>query len=265
VKRVLIACLAGIIIVLGFWQIAVPGSLITNLIESSLEDKGLHADFTGFRKGLFFSFETQQITLRKSGSPLLSIENARARINPLSLLALRLPVLFDGDISGGRMKGRVDLLHDNKGADITIDKAAIEGIPLFRVLGFAGSRGTFSGDMKIENGSGEIRFALASAVFESASFGGVTLPLEVFNSARGAMTINDSTVDIKSFALEGDGIYARIKGHITEGKASLTAELMPERSFKEKNYLFAMLEQYKVSPGYYSIPITRDFSVNSEK
>ena len=263
-KRLLIAGLAGIVIVLGFWQIAVPGSLITDLIENSLEDKGLHADFMGFRKGLFYNFESRQITLKKSGALLLSIENARARVNPLSLLALRLPVLFDGDISGGRINGRVDLLHDNR-ADITIEKAEMEGISLFRALGLAGSRGIFSGDMKIENSSGEIRFALTNAVFESASFGGIMLPLEMFNKARGAMTINNNTVDIKSLALEGDGIYARIKGNITDGRASLTAELMPERSFNEKNYIFSMLEQYKVSPGYYSIPITSNLNVNSEQ
>jgi type II secretion system protein N len=265
VKRFLIAGLTGMIIVLGFWQIAVPGSLITDLIENSLEDKGLHADFTGFRKGLFFNFESQQITLKKSGASLLSIENARARVNPLSLLVLRLSVLFDGDISRGRMNGRVDLLHGKNRVDITIDKAEMEGISFFRALGLAGSRGIFSGDMKIENSRGEIRFVLANAVFESASFGGITLPLEMFNKARGAMTVNNNTVDIKSFALEGAGIYARIKGNITEGRASLTAELMPERSFKEKNYIFSMLEQYKVSPGYYSIPITSNLTMNNEK
>jgi len=260
VKHLLIAGLAGIVIVLGFWQIAVPGSLITDLIENSLAAKGLHAEFTGFRKGLFFTFEARRITLKKSGNALLSIENARARLRPFSRLALRCPVLFEGDISGGRMNGRVDLLHSGNRADIAIDKAEVEGVPFFRALGLAGSRGTFSGDMKIEDSSGEIRFALADAVFESASFGGVTLPLEMFNKARGAMTINNNTVEIKSFALEGDGIYARIKGNITGGRASLTAELMPERSFKEKNYLFSLLEQYRVSPGYYSIPITGNFS-----
>jgi hypothetical protein len=35
---------------------------------------------------------------------------------------------------------------------------------------------------------------------------------------------------------------------------------MPERSFREKNYIFSALEQYKVSPGYYSIPITSNLS-----
>ena len=259
-KRLLIAGLAGIIVVLGFWQIAVPGSLITDLIENSLAAKGLHADFMDFRKGLFFNFEARRITLKKSGNSLLSIENARARIRPLSLLALRLPVLFDGDIGGGRMNGGVDLLHSGNRADIAIDKAEMEGILLFRALGLEGSRGTFSGDMKIEGGNGEIRFALTNAVFKSASFGSVTLPLEMFNTARGAMTINNNTVDIKSFALEGDGIYARIKGNITGGRASLTAELMPERSFRGKSYIFSLLEQYRVSPGYYAIPITSDFS-----
>lgn len=262
-KRLLIAGLAGIVIVLGAWQIAVPGSLITNLIERSLADKGLHVDLMGFRKGLFFTFEARRITLKKSGNSLLSIENARAGIKPLSLFALRLPVLFDGEISGGRMNGRVDLLNDKR-VDITIDKAAMEGIPFFSLLGLSGS-GAVSGDMKMENGSGEIRFSLADAVFKSASFGGIMLPLEMFDKARGAMTVKNSTIEIKSFVLEGDGIYARIKGNITDGRARLTAELMPEHIFKEKHYIFSMLEQYKVSPGYYSIPINTDFAVNDEK
>lgn len=259
-KRFLIAGIAGIIIVLGSWQIAVPGSLITDLIENSLEDKGLHADFVGFEKGLFFNFESRQITLKKSGTTLLSVENARGRVNLLSLFALRLSVVFNGDISGGRMNGRVDLLHGKNRIDIAIDKAGIEGISLFRVLGLGG-RGIFSGDMKMENSSGEIRFDLTNAAFESASFGGIVLPLEMFYKARGAMTINNNTVDIKSFALEGDGIYARIKGNITAGRSNLAIELMPERSFRERHAIFSVLEQYKVSPGYYSIPIKSNFSL----
>ena len=258
-KRFLIAGIIGLIIVLGAWQIAVPAGLITDLIENSLQGKGLHADFMGFKKGLFFNFESRQITLKKSGTALLSIENATGRINPLSLLALRLSVSFDGDISGGRMNGRVDLLHGKNRMNIAIDKAGIEGISLFSAMNLAG-RGILSGDMKMENSAGEIRFDLTDAAFESASFGGIMVPLEMFHRARGAMKINGNAVDITSFALEGDGMYARIKGNITTGRSSLTVELMPERSFREKSYIFSMLEPYKVSPGYYSIPITSNLS-----
>lgn len=263
-KRFLIAGIAGILIVLGAWQIAVPGSLITDLIENSLQDKGLHADFMGFKKGLFFNFESRQITLKKSGTTLLSIENARGRVNLFSLFALRLSVVFNGDISGGRMNGRVDLLHGKNRTDIAIDRAGIEGISFFSVMGLAG-KGIFSGDMRMENSSGEIRFDLTNAAFESASFGGIMIPLEMFYKARGAMKINGNAVDITSFALEGDGIYARIKGNITAGRSSLILELMPERSFKEKNYIFSVLEQYKVSPGYYSIPIKQFFIVRNNE
>jgi hypothetical protein len=117
----------------------------------------------------------------------------------------------------------------------------------------------------MENSSGEIRFDLTNAAFESASFGGIMIPLEMFYKARGAMKINNNAVDITSFALEGDGIYARIKGNITAGRSSLILELMPERSFKEKNYIFSVLEQYKVSPGYYSIPIKQFFIVRNNE
>ena len=259
-RRFLIGSIAAIIIIPGLWQIAVTDRLITGLIEESLEDKGLHADITEFKKGFFFDFALRQITIKKSGKEILSIENAKGRLDLLSLFVLQLPVFFNGEIGRGTIRSKVELFQSGNPLEIAVDSAEIEDIPVFSSLGLLG-RGTFSGNLKMENNTGEIRFQLADAHLKSVAFDGIMVPMELFYKGRGALIINGDTVVIKSFVLEGDSIYARIKGDITGGRSSLTLELMPEQSFQEKHPVLSLLERYRVSPGYYSIPITRNFSL----
>ncbi|MDH5203807.1 MAG: type II secretion system protein GspN, partial [Nitrospirota bacterium] len=60
---------------------------------------------------------------------------------------------------------------------------------------------------------------------------------------------------ISSLSLQGDGIYARVKGNIKKNVMDLTLELMQDSSSADKSSLLLFLENYKVSPGYYVIPI----------
>jgi hypothetical protein len=40
----------------------------------------------------------------------------------------------------------------------------------------------------------------------------------------------------------------------------LTMEIMPDSSFTGNSYIFSMIDNYKVSPGYYVIPIKSTIS-----
>ncbi len=256
-KKAAIVCGAGLLLFFGIWLVVFPETYITSLIENSVDDPDMRLEVSGLRKGPLYSFTAEGIALKKAGRPLLATERIHGRINPFSLLLLRLDMHVSGAAAGGIIKGRVDLIRGKSHVLLTLEKADLASIPLFPLAGVKGT-GTFSGRMKIDGPTGDIRFEITDARLESSSFGGIALPLNIFRSARGALSIANKTVTVSSFALEGEDIYARMKGTIAGGRLKLTMEVMPGRSFMENNPLALFLEAYKVSPGYYAIPVAGD-------
>ncbi|MBF0557585.1 MAG: type II secretion system protein GspN [Nitrospirae bacterium] len=245
---------AAIILLCGMWYIAIPDSVISDLIENSLKDGNMSIQVTHLKKGLFFNLSLERIELKKSGNALLSIENATGRINPLSLLMMRLTLYFSGNIGGGTINGRMDLIKGKNHVGLDIRNAHLEEMPFFVLIGLDG-KGVLSGGLSLDNGEGNTRLDIREMALKSGVFGGASVPLELFDSARGAFSISSGVLKVVSFTFEGRGIYARIKGLITSGATNLTMELMPDRTFTASNPLFYLLENYKVSPGFYSIPI----------
>jgi type II secretion system protein N len=259
VKRFFAAGIFFAALFFGVWLIAIPDSLLIALIGNSLEDSGMRFDVIGLKKGLFYNFEAEHVMLKKSNSTLLSIDGAVGKINPFSLIMLKLPVHISGSIGGGRIIGDLDLLGGKNHIDLNIDNVEIEGIPFFGLVGLKGS-GLFSGRLTAQSNAGDAKFAVTDLHIGSASFGGLPVPLDMFQSARGALIIRDGTIGVESFSLEGAGIYARIKGEIAGKTLNLVMELMPERSLREKMPVFGLIKNFEVSPGYYSIPIKSTIS-----
>ena len=81
------------------------------------------------------------------------------------------------------------------------------------------------------------------------------MPLEMFQEIKGAATINDEAVEVRSLALSGKGVYGRVSGNIKGTNVDMTFELMTDSSFDLRSLTHAMLGQYNVSPGYYVIPL----------
>jgi len=250
----LLALAAVVILVFGLWSIVITDSMISGLIENSLRDGTMSVEVVNLKKGLFFNLTLDRLILKKSGNTLLSIENASGKINPLSLFIMRLTLYFSGDIAGGSIDGRIDLFRRKNHIDMNIRNAHIEEIPFFALIGLDG-KGVLSGVLRLENGEGETRLEVKETELKTGTFGGIAVPLEMFNSARVAIEIGSGTLRVVSFSLEGKGIYARIKGTITGGATDLTMELMPDKTFSESNPVFSLIQSYKVSPGFYSIPI----------
>jgi type II secretion system protein N len=257
VIRLLIACLIAVAVIFGLWSIVFTDRMLIYGIEKSLTDGDLHVEVTDLKKGLFFDFKSAHMTLKKSDRALISIDDVTGRINPLKLLSGKPPLDFRGNVGGGRIDGEAGFLKRSS-ANIRVDKANIEEIPFFALSGLEGN-GTLSGEFRLAKGTGDIKFVVKDAHLKNGSFGGVSVPLDVFRDAKGAMSIEGPTVKIVSFSLEGEGIYARIKGNIVGKRLDVTLELMPERSFKEA-LIFSALENYRVSPGYFVIPITKTLS-----
>ena len=81
------------------------------------------------------------------------------------------------------------------------------------------------------------------------------VPLEVFHEIKGAATIKDEIVEVRSLALTGKRVYGRVRGSIKGVDADMSFELMTDSSFGLGSLTHAVLGQYKVSPGYYVVPL----------
>jgi len=248
------APVAAALLLWGLWFVVIPDSMVSDLIEKSFKDSNMSVQITNLKKGVFFDLSMERIALQKSGNTLFSIDNASGRINLLSLFMARLSLNFSGDTGGGKISGRIDLFKGGNHIAVKTRDVHLEELPFFGLTGLDG-RGVVSGELNLENGKGNTTLNVREAAFKSGTFGGVTFPLEMFNSMRGAFSIDDSVLKVVSFSLEGKGIYARIKGVITGGTMNLTAQVMPDKTFMDNNPLFLMLNNYKVAPGVYSIPI----------
>ena len=260
-KRLLIAGILTLFIVLGLWFLAVPEDLIKARMERLGGDR-LQVEVAGLRKGLFYNFGSQRITLRRSADVLLFVDNFKGRINPLSLFRGRLTLFIRGDVSGGTIEGVTDLLRERDQVDLRMNQSSIEGIPWLARMGLRG-KGILSGELRLDEGAGDLRFSIQDARFESGSSSGLVLPLNWFNKVKGTMTVIGNSIRVKSLSLEGEGIYARVKGEIVEGKLDVVVELMPDSSFikTDKGFVFSTIEHYKVSPGHYLIPIKSSISL----
>jgi type II secretion system protein N len=253
VKKILIALTAIPVIFWGIW-IAVPETSIQSIIENSISSNKFRLEVKGLKKGLFYNLSVDNLTLKSSGEQLVSLTNIHSRINPLSLIMFRLNLFFDGGIGGGNISGRINRIKNKIQIGLDIKKADISDIPLFKLIGIQGT-GTISGRFTMIDDTGHVEFVAKDSSFEPAVFSGVKVPLNFFHSIRGSVDIKGDIINIVSVALEGKDIYARLKGVIKDAVMDLDMELMPGTSFIENPLFLAGLEKYKISPGYYIIPV----------
>lgn len=263
-KKTAVITAALILLVFGFWHIAIPESLIVNTIEKVLPGEDLYLETEGFKKGLFYSCSIEKAILSKKPKPasqktpsgktdtLLVFEDADIRLDLLSFLSFKPQLGFNLKVSGGNISGQASLT----GKDIKINAANIKisGIPFFEQAAIHGEA-TLSGKLGLRDGKGDIIFTADDLRLKNASFSGIPIPLELFSAIKGAMAISGDTVEVQSFALEGMGLYARIKGLIKQKKINMTMELMLDSSFKAEAFPLWMIESYKISPGNYAIPL----------
>lgn len=259
-KKAAVALIVLLLLVVCMWFIAIPENLIADLIENSLSREYLYLKTEGVKKGLFYNFGAERILLKKKGSgrdsddTLLVFSNVKGRLDFLSLFRLRPELRFHGSMNGGDVTGFVRLT----GADslmITAGNIRINGIPLFEPLGIYGD-GILSGSFRVRNNSGELKFSVRDVNLKSTSLSGVFLPLDLFHDIKGAVKMNsDNTAEVQSFAMTGTGIFARVKGTMQGNDMNMSLELMTDSSFASGSLFQMILEKYRVSPGYYLVPL----------
>lgn len=251
-KRFLWAALAVAVLIPSLWIVALPESVIIGLIENAPKG-GMTARAEGFEKGLFFNFRAERIAVVRGEDELLSLENVRGKLNPFSLMLFRLTLSLEGDVAGGRLEGSVNAAKGKTIAWVKVAGAQAEDMPFFKAMGLD-AKGILNGEIDISGARGDIKFSVTEALIAGRSFSGVHIPLDLFYTAKGAMSIEGDTLTVTSFTFEGVDIYARVKGTARGAEIDLTVEIMPEAAFNDRSLALMPLEQYKISPGYYQVP-----------
>jgi len=256
VKKFLIALVLIPILIWGIW-IAIPESYIQDRVEDSIDDRNFSIVTEGLKKTLFYKVTIDRLTLNGYGREHVSIEDIQAPINLLSFIRFQLNVTFDGDIGGGKMSGNIIRTINEKKTEMTVKNAHIDDLPFLKHAGIEGS-GMLSGRLSMTSRTGHVEFVTHNAQFQPVVLSDSIVPLNVFTKVTGALDIKEDVLYVSSIALEGNDIYARLKGKIDNNFTNLSMEIMPGRSFLDNQLFINTLEKYKVSPGYYVIPIRRD-------
>lgn len=242
-----------IFLIFGAWLIAIPEGMISDLISDSVKSDKVLIKLEGIEKGFFFNLNIRKIEIKKKDETLLAaFENVNISPDFLSLLKLNPQLPFAGQMHSGIIEGVYVIKEDAfilNGKDIKLGE-----INSLKLIGIDGE-GNLSLKLEIIKGQGEIIFNVRDARLKATTLpGGFILPLNWFHDIKGLLSAGKETTEVKSFTLEGEGVYARVKGNITGNTIDLKMEVMPEASFKKQSLLI-LIEPFKASPGYYVIPI----------
>lgn len=251
-KKILLAFAVAIALIPGIWLIALPKGLIKTNIERALASGDIRTELTDVEKGFFYSLSAGKVTVQKGAAPLIAASDVGCRLDIRSLSSFRPAVLISGMTGSGEIDGRIEIIT-GKGT-IAVRNAHIEDIPGFGLAGISGTA-RLSLDAVLGKGNGSIKVSVTEAKLDQIKVGGVPVPLDMFNAGRGAIGIKGGLVTVDSFSMEGDGVYARLKGTISGGPLDMTIEIMPERGFEDKTPVFLLLKNYLASPGHYLVPI----------
>jgi len=257
VKKILFVLIAIPVILWAPWFV-IPETTIQSIMEDYFIGKKFHVEIHEMKKGIFYNFSANKLVVRSSTREIIFFSNVHGAINPLSLLILQLNISVDGTVGGGNISGNVRLAKNNMQMHLDFTKAHIDQILMLKRAGINGT-GTLSGRFSMINNKGNIDFNTEDGNFQQAEFASVKVPLNFFNNVKGAIEINGDILNIISVYCEGKNIYARLKGVIKDAVMDLTMEVMPGQSFIENPFFFTELERYKISPGYYIIPVRSNF------
>lgn len=259
-KKALLVIGAACLFIAGFWFIAIPTSLISGQIEHALHYDDLYARAEGVRKGLLYSFDVEEIRLYRRGSdiPLAVLRDLRAYPDPLSFVSLNPTIRFSCLFSNGPLTGEVSL-RGGRGLKINGSSVQVDGITALEQYGFRGN-GSLSFSIRYGEGKGEGTLSVTDARLENLLWNGILLPLSLFHEIKGAAVVDGESIVVRSLALQGSGIHARVKGSVRRGIADMVLEVMTDAGFQGDPFHILVLKPYEVSPGFYAVPLKGDLS-----
>lgn len=255
---------AAVICFLYLTLLFTPNHALEGLLVRVAGNAGYTLDCTGFSKSFPLGIEADALELSSAKGSLLKLRDTKVRLKLLPLLTGKARVAYRGEIGAGELTGELDLGRDT-GWSVQCRGVRLEDIPFFASVAKARVRGELklSGELATgKGGAGEMQLEVRGAEVAGVKIGAMPLPDAAYREVRGALSIAKGRAVLKSFTLNGDGIYVRLSGDTALSKPlggsplNLTMEMMPKPSFLERQkFVFLLLAKYQSSPGAFSIPI----------
>lgn len=271
IKKFAVALSILLFFLWALWFLAVPESFLAGYLQRFLADRNIALELTGFKKGVFFTLHVERASLkiraprgnqpasppgegRGEGPALVIVQNLAITPDMLSFLKLNPRFNVIGQIGQGRVRGAAGRGRGGLTATMHGEHIGVGSLPILAQAGIYGD-GNLAFDFRWEESRGEIVFSIDEARLSGILAGNNAVPLNFFRTVKGLLTLGN-TIAVNSLALEGPGIYVRVKGEITGGSLGGRAEVMVDASFPQYPLLQPLLERYLVSPGYYIIPFS---------
>lgn len=257
-KKIGIVLIVVLIVIVGFWLIAVPKSLVTDRINTALMEYNMMMEADNLRKGFFYNLRADKAVINTVGSDhavrsLFVLNDIHAKLNILSLIAARPELEFNCNAYNGSVSGSMRL-PEQKTLTLYSSGINIRQLPVMDILNIQGD-GTLSFHISLIRGEGEVRFSIDNLNIIKAGFLNAVFPMDLFHAVKGSALIHENRIDIPSVAIRGNGLYARAKGTVRGHSLNMDMEIMLDSSFQPDSLIRTMLAQYGVSPGYYRIPV----------
>lgn len=280
IKKIAIALVILLLFLWGLWFLAVPESFLASYLQRSLAGRSIALELMGFKKGFFYTLHVERASINKrtprgnqpdsppgegrgEGPAFVVVENLDITPDILSFLKLSPRFNFSGQVGQGRMRGAAGSERGGVTATVHGEHIDVGSLPILAQSGIYGE-GNLAFDFRWQESEGEIVFSIGEARLSGVFAGNSAVPLNFFKSVKGLLTLGD-TITVNFLALEGQGLYVRVKGEIREGGLDGRAEVMVNASFPQYPLLQPLLERYIVSPGYYVIPFSHSDSTSSRQ
>jgi len=256
---------AALLLFLLLTLLFTPNHAIKGVLVRAAENAGYTLECTGLGKSFPLGLKADKVELGSDKGALLKLSNVKVRLELLPLFTGKARVPYRLSIGAGEAKGDLDL-GKSKGWSMQCRGVRLEDIPFFSTVAEARVRGELrlNGKLEAKNGAGtgELQLEVRAAEVAGVKIGSMPLPDAAYREVRGALKIDKGRAVLKSFTLNGDGIYVRLSGDTVLGTPlgasplNLTMEMMPKPSFLERQkFVFLLLTKYQSSPGAFSIPI----------
>ncbi|HBA88640.1 MAG TPA: type II secretion system protein GspN [Geobacter sp.] len=242
-----------------------PNYAIKGVLTRVAENAGYTLECTGFGKSFPVGLKSDAVALSSEKGELIKLRDVTVRLELLPLLTGRTRFAYRGRIGAGGLEGDFEP-GKNGGWSVQGRGIRLEEIPFFSSVAEARIRGELRVNGKLATrkgvGTGELQLEVRAAEIAGVKIGQMPLPDAAYREVRGALTIANGKAVLKSFTLDGDGIYVRLKGEtglttpIGASPLNLALEMMPKPVFLERQkFVFLLLTKYQTSPGAFSIPI----------
>lgn len=242
----------------------IPDPELQALAGRALQREGYTLHAAKFGKVFPLGVRAEGLEIADRRGPLLTAREATLHLRLLPLLAGRVEVAGEAAIGGGHADGGYSLRDG--AADFKLTGISLEELPFIQTVTGAKAKGAarLTGHWKGKGTalSGELRLEIRGANVAGVKIGELPLPDADYTRVQGMVRGGGGAIAVESFTLEGEGLYARLKGNLPQtapiGAAplNLTLELMPQPEFLEKQkFVFLLLAKYLTTPGRYEIPI----------